>query len=191
MKLTTQKTLADLKPVLQNPQSTDPNPNPVYFVFQGLPPGKWANITIIQNGKIGEEYPKTFGHYHFAQVDETYHVLAGEGVLQLIEKHMDGGKWNPEKVDKVYLVKAKAGDEITINPQFGHSWSNIGNFPLILFDNWRLGHKPSDYENIEHPHGMAYYLTEKDGKPKAVANPNYKNIPQPVWITASEFASSF
>lgn len=185
MKLGTQKTLEQLKPVLQNPESL--GPDPVYFVFKDLENDKWANITITQNGKIGEEYPKTFGHYHSTSVNETYHVIAGEGVLQMIKKHMNGNSWDPSKVDAVYLVKAKPGDEILITPEFGHSWSNVGNLPLISFDNWTSGHQPSDYADIEKLHGLAYYLIEEAGKPKAIPNPNYTDLPVPVWITAEEF----
>lgn len=187
MKLGTQKTLEQLKPVLINSKSS--GSDPVYFVFQEIKDEKWANITIIQNGKLGIEYPKTFGHYHSTDVNEIYHVVTGEGILQLNKKHMDGDKWDPSRVDAVYLVKAQVGDEVLITPEYGHSWSNTGNFPLISFDNWTSGHQPSDYEEIEKHHGLAYYLVEEGGHPKAIPNPNYRNSPEPIWITAEEFAT--
>ncbi|MDD2823253.1 MAG: glucose-6-phosphate isomerase family protein [Candidatus Daviesbacteria bacterium] len=186
MKLSVQKTLEQVKSVLISSKST--GPDPVYFVFKELEHEKWANITIIQNGKIGIEYPKTFGHYHSTNVNETYQVLAGEGVMQLNKKHINEGKWDPALVDEVYLIKAKAGDEIVITPEFGHSWSNTGDFPLITCDNWTAGHHPSDYEEVEKHHGLAYYLTEEKGKAKAIPNPNYRCSPDPIWITAEEFA---
>lgn len=186
MKLGTQKTLLDLKPVLKDPEST--GSDPVYFVFKDVSGDKWANITIIQNGKIGEEYPKTFGHYHGVQVNETYRIVAGEGVVQLAKKYFDGDEWNSKKVAAVYLVKVKPGDEIIITPEFGHSSSNTGNFPLILFDDWRSGHEPTDYEDIEKLQGLPYYLVEENGELKAVPNPNYQNLPEPTWITAEDFA---
>lgn len=185
MKLVTQKTLADLRPVLKDPESA--GPDPVYFVFMEVSPDKWANITIIQNGKIGEEYPKTFGHYHSTPVNEVYHLVEGEGVLQLMKKHMEDDKWIPEMVDKVYLIKAKPGDEIIITPEYGHSWSNTGTMPLISFDDWRSGHQPSDYENVEKLQGLPYYLIEENGEPKAIPNPTYRNLPEPIWTTAEEF----
>lgn len=185
MKLATQKTLADLKPVLKDPESS--GPDPVYFVFMDVSFDKWANITIIQNGKIGEEYPKTFGHYHSNSTPETYHLLEGEGILQLAKKHMDNGKWVSEMVDEVYLVKAKAGDEIVITEEYAHSWSNIGKMPLISYDNWRSGHQPSDYADIERLHGLPYYLVEENSEPKAMPNSHYQNLPEPTWVTAAEF----
>ncbi|MFA5933293.1 MAG: glucose-6-phosphate isomerase family protein [Microgenomates group bacterium] len=187
MKLNTQKTLEQLKPVLISSKSE--GPDPVYFVFQEIKDKKWSNITIIQNGKIGIEYPKTFGHYHSVNVNETYHVVAGKGVLQLMKKHMEGDKWDPSKVDEVYLVRIKEGDDVIITPEYGHGLSNTGDFPLITFDNWTVGHPASDYEEIEKHHGLAYYLTEENGKPKAIPNPNYRYSPEPIWITAEEFAN--
>jgi len=198
MKLNVQKTLEQLKPVLISSKSK--GPDPVYFVFQELEDKKWANITIIQNGKLGTEYPKTYGHYHGTDVNETYKVLAGEGVMQLNKKHMDGENWDSSKVDAVYLVRAKEGDEITITPEYGHSWSNVGDLPFITFDNWTSGHTPTDYEDVEKHHGLAYYLVEEKGQPKAIPNPNYQHCPkssghscyatapEPIWMTAEEFA---
>lgn len=188
MNLSTQKTLADLKPVLKDPQSI--GPDPVYFVFSEVSADSWANITIIQNGKIGEEYPKTFGHYHGTNNLETYHVIEGEGILQMAKKHFEGDKWVPERVDEVYFVKAKPGDEILITPEYGHSWSNTGNMPLLSFDNWRSGHTPHDYEDVERLQGLPYYLVEENKEPKAISNPRYQNLPEPIWITAAEFATS-
>jgi glucose-6-phosphate isomerase len=189
MKLNTQKTLEQLKPVLKDPEST--GPDPVYFVFMEVSSEKWANITIIQPGKIGEEYPKTFGHYHSKGApDETYHLLEGEGVLQLAKKHFEGEKWVPEVVDAVYLIKAKPGEEIVISENFAHSWSNVGKMPTISYDDWRSGHSPSDYEDVERLQGLPYYLVEEEGRPKAIPNPNYKDLPEPIWITAEEFAKS-
>ncbi|MBI4099399.1 hypothetical protein HY440_00155 [Candidatus Microgenomates bacterium] len=90
-------------------------------------------------------------------------------------------------VDEVYLIKAKPGDEILITPEWGHSWSNVGNGPLISFDDWRAGHTPADYAPIEHLQGLAYYLVVEGTGPKPAANPNYKNLPEPKWVSAEEF----
>lgn len=186
MKLGTTKQLVDLKPVLQNPDCS--GPDPVYWVFYELNADKWANNTNIAPGKLGEEFTKTYGHYHPEDAEpEIYHVIEGEGVLQLQRKHLENGQIVPERVDKVFLVKAKAGDEITITKEYGHSWSNTGKLPLMQFDNWIWGHTPSDYEPITQVRGMAYYLTAENGELKPVPNPNYKNLPEPKWVTAQEF----
>jgi glucose-6-phosphate isomerase len=192
MQLGSVRELSALRPVLSDPQSR--GPDPVYWVFSDVSEaGKWANITLIAAGrfdgkKVGGEYPKTFGHYHGTQVDETYCLAEGEGIMILQKKHLDKkGKWIPEMVDEVFLVRARPGDELVIKPEYGHSWSNTGDYPLISFDDWRAGHSPSDYQDIKRLQGMAYYLVDDGGEPKAVPNPRYKSLPKPVWLTAAEF----
>ncbi len=187
MRIGSIRQLAALKTVLKDPQA--PGPDPAYWVFDEISEAKWANLTIITPGSYNGEFPKTFGHYHPTDAPkETYHLISGEGILLMQKKHLENGEWTPEKVDEVYLIKAKPGDEIVITPEFGHSWSNIDSEPLVSFDDWRSGHQPSDYEPISQLHGMAYYLIEENGQPKAVPNSSYKDLPKPRWVTAEEFA---
>ena len=40
---------------------------------------------------------------------------------------------------------------------------------------------------IEKLQGLAYYLIDDGGKVKAVPNPKYQDLPQPVWMSAEEF----
>ncbi len=187
MKLGSIRDLEGNKSVLKDPQAS--GPDPVYWVFPELSEnGKWANMTVIVPGRYGDEYPKTFGHYHGIDVNETYHLVEGDGILQLQSKFIDEkGEWVKDKVKEVYLVRFKPGEEVLITPKWGHSWSNVGELPLLSFDDWRAGHKPTDYEDIKVLQGLAYYLIEENGEPKAVANPNYKDLPEPKWITAEEF----
>ena len=177
MKLSSTRILEDLKAVLKDLSPV--GPDPAYWVFSEVSKGKWANITVWAPGKHGDEYNKTFGHYHPENaVDETYHVIEGRGILQLQKRDLS----------EVFLIKAQAGDEIIIPWEYGHSWSNIGNGPLMTFDNWTSGHTPADYEPIEKLHGLAYYLIEANGEVKAVPNSNYKDLPEPIWFSAEEFA---
>lgn len=163
--------------MLKDPVSA--GPDPVYEVVEAAAP--WVNKTIIVPGKLGEEFTKTFGHYHPPNAPvETYEVVEGAGVLQL-QKGMPG------QVEEVILVRAKPGDQIKIPEEYGHSWSNVGSTPLVLLDDWRVGHTPADYELLEKVHGMAYYIVEQDGQPTPVLNPNYKSLPKPVWTPAEEF----
>lgn len=190
MKLGSVRELSGMKGALKDPEAT--GPDPVYWVFSEISgdpsAGGWANLTVIAPGKIGDEYPKTFGHYHPENApDETYHLINGQGVLVMQRKKMEDGEWKTEEVEEVVLIKAEPGDEIKITPKWGHSWSNIGDDPLISFDDWRTGHTPSDYQPIEDTHGLAYYIIEENGEVKAVPNPKYQNLPEPKWVTASEF----
>lgn len=169
------RTLKSLKPVLQNPDST--GPDPVYKVFTDSTEKEWVNKTVIQPGRLGEEYTKTFGHYHTHPASELYRVASGEGVLIL-------QKGKPDMVEEVLLVRAKAGDEILIAPEYGHSWSNTGTENLVLLDNWKGGHMLQDYQFVEDHQGMAYYLIDKGDKMEAVKNPTCKNLPDCKWINA-------
>lgn len=189
MKLGSTRILEALRPVLKDPASL--GLDPVYWVFSEVTPEGWANVTVIAPGKLGQEYPKTFGHYHPDDApDEIYHLIEGEGVLILQKKYIDeAGQWQQDRVAEVVLIKASSGDEIVIKKEYGHSWSNIGDGPLISFDNWRSGHTSADYEVIERLHGMAYYLIEEGGEIKATPNPNYTNLPEPTWTIVEEFAS--
>lgn len=171
MKLLTYRTLDNLKPILRNPSISGSN-NIVYEVHTNLGDAQWVNQTTIQSGHLGQEYTKTFGHYHTTNHEpELYRVKSGEGILVLQKKR------------EVLLVHAKTGDQILINPEYGHSWSNIGSEPLVLLDNWSFGHSDEDYAFIAKHHGMAYYIVEENGQPKAVANTNYLESPKPIWTT--------
>lgn len=176
-----------MKPVLQDPESA--GVDPVYWVFKEVTEDRWENVTVIAPGRLGQEYPKTFGHYHPADApDETYHLIEGAGVLQLQKKHLDKqGGLDLTQVDEVVFIKAEPGMEIVIPQEWGHSWSNVGEGPLISFDDWRSGHTPADYEPIEHQQGLAYYLVEEDSQVRTIPNPKYQNLPEPQWLTPEEF----
>lgn len=169
-----QRTLEDLKPVLKDPSSQGPS-----HVYQVFPSDKenWVNKTVVEPGKIGEEFTKTFGHYHPENSPpETYFVEQGEGILILQKKDLS----------KIVIVKLKAGDRVKITNQYGHSISNVGKEPLILYDDWKIPHTPADYEQIKNLHGMACYLVEEGGEVKSISNLNYQNLPQPVWSTPQD-----
>jgi glucose-6-phosphate isomerase, archaeal len=190
MNLGSTRELSGMNPVLKDPDQG--GVDPVYWVFKGVTEAEWENCTIIASGLLGQEYPKTFGHYHPEGVPvETYHLIEGEGVLQMQRKRIVDGELKVTEVEEVVLITAKPGDEINITPEWGHSWSNIGKGPLISFDNWRTGHTPTDYEPMETQQGLAYYLVEENGEVKAVKNPKYQNLPEPQWLTAEEFKQRF
>lgn len=189
MKLGSTRELSGLKPVLKDPESL--GQDPVYWVFSEVGDGKWANTTVTAPGRFNGELPKTFGHYHPADAhDEIYKLVSGDGLFLMQKKHFgEDDKWVENMVDEVVIISAQIGDEITIKPEWGHSWSNRGTTPLITFDNWTFGHTSEDYRVIEELQGMAYYLVEEDGEVKAVPNSHYQQLPEPTWITAAEFKS--
>lgn len=191
MELKSTRRLEELKEVLRDENSK--GPDVVYWVFKDISENKWEDITVLTSGDYNKEFPKTYGHYHaVSNSNETYKVVTGEGIFLLQKKFIDeNNNWIPEKVEKVYLIKAKVGDEITVTKDYGHSWSNIGELPLITLDDWREKHVEDDYKEIKRLKGMAYYLIkendEKNNNIKVIPNTNYRDLPNPQWITAEEF----
>jgi len=39
-------------------------PDFAYWVFSGIASKVWENMTVISPGTYGQEFVKTFGHYH-------------------------------------------------------------------------------------------------------------------------------
>ena len=189
MILKSERKFADMKHVLY--EQKHPGLGTAYWVFSELSKGKWFNMTILAPREGMKEFPKTFGHYHEAvkhDETETYKLLSGKGIFMLQKKFYDEkGTWVPEKVTGVFLVQGYPGDVIMVPKEYGHSWSNIGDEPLITYDDWNLPHIPEDYKYIKKQKGMAYYLVDEKGAIRATKNSSYKDLPAPVWMSAAEF----
>ncbi len=129
------------------------------------------DITLINPGKIGDEYIKTKGHYHPLVPDtdisypEVYEVIAGKAEY-LIQKRP-----NDNKETDVIVIKAKSSDKIVIPPNYGHVSINVGDIVLIS-SNIQKRDLPTgaDYGGFEYYHGGAMYRTETNW----VKNPEYK-----------------
>jgi len=170
--------------VLMDPKSTGPDIH--YYMIRGGSEKK--NITIWESGLVGEEYIKTYGHYHVSDFLETYTVVLGDGVLLLQERKLDAN--NTPIDDEVEYVKAiftKQGSEVKIPTRAGHLMVNIGASWLVTIDNSPLNLATeeeaawpvhADYEPVKKMQGFAYYVVQKDGKPAFVKNPKYKNTPE-------------
>lgn len=167
-----------MQPVLKNP--AEPGPSIHYYMIRG---GKdQQNVTVWEPGTVGDEYIKTFGHYHIGDLDETYWVVHGEGVL-LMQTLRDQN--DPTAVDLFRAIPVKAGDEIYIPSGHGHLVANTGRTFLVTIDNSPVnfsdrdpvslpGH--ADYSMVEKMRGFAYYVVERDGRPALVKNSAYKSI---------------
>lgn len=122
-------------------------------VKEGTPGGLYFGTTIIQPGKVGDEYFMTRGHYHLnADRAEYYWGVQGQGMLLLMDKHQ-----------KVWAERMFPGSLHYIGSHIAHRVANVGNEPLIFGACW-----PSDaghnYEEIDE-NGFAARLLEVDGKP--------------------------
>jgi glucose-6-phosphate isomerase len=190
MMLSTAKTKENLLPALYDPQGEAVDP--IYLVLKEVSKEKWENVTIITAGKIGQEYHKTFGHYHPENSPiETYKLLFGKGIFLLQKKHMENGTISPNKVEEVILVTLDLNEEISITADWGHCWINVGETPLVTTDTWRTGHTDQDYAIIRQQKGMAYYLIDQDGVPEFVPNQKYTDLPKPIFMTGEEFNKKY
>ncbi len=188
MQLAWSRPKSDLTDVLISPNAN--GPEIAYWIFNGITEKNWENMTVLAPGKYGKEFNKTYGHYHPKDTLETSKFISGDGLYLLQKKHIENKVWIDDMVDEVYLVKFNHDEELTIPSEFGHSWSNVGNLPLLVYDDWRIKHSPTDYQSIKKLKGMCFYLVDDNGI-KFIPNPNYKNHPEPKIVTVDEFQQKY
>ena len=171
------RTHEKMREVLMNSEASGPVIH--YYMIRG---GKdKRNITVWESGTINGEYIKTYGHYHVDELDETYWVLAGEGII-LQQKLADLSV--PDVVEEFKAIRVKAGDEVYMPPRVGHLGVNIGKTWLVTADDSPVegagdnAAMPAhaDYEMIKKMRGFAYYVIERDGQPTLVRNSLYKEV---------------
>ena len=176
MKPYAERTHEKIKEVLMLPDF--PGPDVHYYMIRGGIDK--TNITVWESGTVGGEYIKTYGHYHVGDLEETYTVLQGEGIIILQGTIVD------DSVDTFKAIRVKAGDKVHIPKNTGHLAVNIGKTWLVTSDDSPVnfedrdpvslpGH--ADYEPFRKMRGAAYYVVEKNGEPTLIKNSNYKNIP--------------
>ncbi len=182
----------EMKEVLMSPDS--PGPEIHYYMIRGGTEKR--NITVWETGTVDGEYIKTYGHYHMRALKETYWVLSGEGLVVLQKRKMDSsGEPIDDEIDYFKIVKVKAGDSVHIPSGVGHLAVNTGKTWLVTEDDSPVnfaevdpvslpGH--ADYGPVRKLHGFAYYIVEGE-QPKTVKNPHYKEVPEPVWMSAAEY----
>lgn len=130
------------------------------------------DITIIPPATVGEEFVKTFGHYHpkilgtDLSYPEIYQVLEGTAHY-ILQKKQKG------KISDVAVIKATAGDYIIIPPDYGHVTVNPSNKQLKMA-NWVSRHFASLYKDYQEKHGATYYELS-DGT--FIENDSYINLP--------------
>jgi glucose-6-phosphate isomerase len=172
------RTHEKMRDVLMAPDSFGP---PVhYYMIRGG--SDVRNITVWEAGTVGGEYIKTYGHYHVGDLDETYWILHGEGVVlqQKLVNNSESGR-----VESFRAIQVKPGDSVYMPPSYGHLAVNVGKTYFVTADDSPVnfgdkdpvsmpGH--ADYEPVKAMRGFAYYVIEKDGKPALVKNALYTEV---------------
>lgn len=175
----TTRKLSELKSVLHNQNLIIDQNRVVYYVFRGahceLPehPDWRPNITVLTPQKMGQEYPKTFGHYHEHGEKETYLILQGEGWLVIQKPKKD----NPVELEDFQILKGKTGGKLEVPGGYGHCLVNPSGDLLVTAD-WEPESAGHVYDNIKQLHGMGYYIIEENDQPKLVKNENYQLVPE-------------
>ncbi len=142
--------------------------DPLVYEFHGIAvpetPGDLAfGCSILNPGKVGDEYYFTKGHFHsLLDTAEVYYCLKGHGYM-LLEN--TGGDWSAQEMRpglSVYVPKGYAHRSINVS----------GNEQLITFFVFRAdaGH---DYGAIEKK-GFRKLLVEGNGIPVVIDNPKWK-----------------
>lgn len=183
-----------MQEVLFHPEA--PGPKIHYYMLRGGTDK--TNITVWETGTVGGEYIKTYGHYHVGQLDETYWIISGEGIVFLQTRKVDSAD-SPidNEIESFKAIRVKAGDSVFIPSGTGHLVVNTGKVWLVTKDDSPVnfaeadpvslpGH--ADYEPLKKLRGFAYYAVEENGKAVLVKNPNYKVIPKPEWLTSQDYA---
>ncbi|MCK4781774.1 hypothetical protein KAS79_02495 [Candidatus Parcubacteria bacterium] len=123
------------------------------------------DITIIPAMMLGTEFIKTKGHRH-QKYQELYTILEGKAIFLL-------QKINNNKIEDVYMVKARKNEIVIIPSLYDHITINPLKKELKLA-NWISSKCKSDYKFIEKKKGACYFYTKKGW----IKNKNYKNIPK-------------
>ena len=170
-----QRMAQDMKPVLFQPEDLKTENNDVFYtVYRNLgaiPELARYDITVIPARKVGQEFSKTFGHYHRGPQSDLYEVLEGHAYF-LIQRYEN----DPAGIKDAYIIEALAGEKIVTPPNFGHLAINVGDTDLVLA-NW-VGFVEYDYETIKKYRGGCYYILGNGENIEFEKNTNYKSVPE-------------
>lgn len=160
------KTHKELKDVLLEPLAK--GVKEPYFVIRG----RDQSVTVLNPGKNGIEFNKTYGHFHKYKGVEIYNCLFGQGIL-IMQRNDENSE--PKEFKVSFL---NAGKQIEIPAGYGHCLVNVGRNFLVVADNAPTDPRLHDYEAVRQRHGFVYYIVEKKGEIGFELNRNYKTHPQ-------------
>lgn len=161
--------LDGIKEVLYDKKWLKTAPNlELYYMNRGVKEknGLRYDITIVPPQMLGKEFTKTLGHEHSDNFGEIYTVLSGEA-LYLIQKV------KKNKVEDVYVIKAKKGESAIIPSGYGHITINASK-KILKESNWIAKDCKNIYDLFLKNEGACYYYTDKGW----IKNIKYKSVPK-------------
>lgn len=127
-------------------------------VAAGQEGGLFWGVTILQPGKVGEEYFMTHGHFHANRTrDEYYAAVSGSGLLV---------RMNDER--RSWSEAMTPGSLHSISGQHAHRVVNVGEGPLIFWACWGSD-AGYDYATIRES-GFCIRVVERGGRPAIIGN---------------------
>jgi len=143
---------------------------PVYWVessdTEATVGGLITGISVVEPGRIGEEFAMTRGHIHAAhEFAELYLCLAGHGVMLL--ETVDG---------QARAVELREGEAVYVPGHWVHRSVNVGDERFVTL--FCYGSKAGqDYSIIERAGGMKQLIVSVPDGWQAVANPDHHGYP--------------
>jgi len=126
-------------------------------VSPGTEGGLFWGVTVLQPGKVGDEYFMTHGHFHAnATRAEYYATVSGTGML--IRMDAQRSTWGEAMTP---------GSLHYIRGEHAHRVANTGNVPLVFWSCWGSD-AGYDYGTIAE-RGFGARLMERDGQPVFVS----------------------
>ncbi len=160
------KTLAELEPLFLDQaalRAMDPQLE-VYRVRSWLPiaagteGGLFWGVTILQPGKVGDEYFMTHGHFHANRSRAEYYCgVQGKGLLIRMD---DQRSTSAEEM--------RAGTLHYIRGEHAHRVVNTGSEPLIFWACW--GSDAGYNYGAIRERGFGARVVERDGQPVVIAH---------------------
>jgi len=127
-------------------------------VEQGEEGGLFWGVTILQPGKVGEEYFMTHGHVHANRTRaEYYATVSGTGLLVRMDEQR-----------KSWAEEMRPGGLHYIRGHHAHRVVNVGNEPLIFWACWGSD-AGYDYATIRES-GFGVRVVERGGRPAIVTH---------------------
>ncbi len=156
----TTRMVSDLEEVLMDPKRAGPQ-GIAYHMFRDVyTHGSLRyDVTIIPPRMFGEEFVKTYGHYHpeakpGLSYPELYQILSGEAVFIMQKKKRD------DSVDCI-ITKCRRGDVVFVPPNYGHVMVNPNPSATLVSANIVSNNFSSEYGEYKENHGAAYYYTQE------------------------------